>query len=54
MGQFYDSLTLRIIENTSDMFNVKMRTKLLRVGFYITRAIVNFNNLWFSHGSHTL
>ena len=54
MGSFYDVLARKIIGNTSDMFNIKLGTKLLEIGSYITRAIVSFNNLWFSHGSHAL
>jgi hypothetical protein len=45
MGSFYDALALRIIGNTSDMFNIKLGTKLLELGSYITGAIVSFNNL---------
>ena len=54
MGSFYDALVLRIIGNTSDMFDVKLGTKLLELGSCIASAIVSFNHLWFSHGSYAL
>jgi hypothetical protein len=54
MDLFYDALALRIIGNTSDMFDVKLGTKLLEFGPCITGAIVSFNDLWFSQGSNAL
>ena len=51
MDWFYDALALRIIGNTSDMFDVKLGTKLLELGSCIT---VSFNDLWSSHGNHAL
>jgi hypothetical protein len=45
---------MRIIGNTSNMFDVKLGTKLLELGSCIASAIVSFNHLWFSHGSYAL